>query len=515
MTSVDSARVRRPRRVPPRHRGEKRRAVVASRHMSRAIERRRGCERLFSRRARRPRWRAAASPGRRAASRRPPASRDAKPEKPESSNLPADSTTAFTLNVDGRSLAFHVTAGSLRLKDDAGAPQADVAYVAYQLDGADAATPAGDLRDQRRPGRGLRPGCNLGALGPWRLPMNGSVARLAAGPGRQRRNLARLHRPRLHRPAGDRLQPHRRAGRRGAADASGRSTATSTASTRRHPPLAGRRAAARLAQVHRRRKLRRLSRPASRQGARHRAGRRRRGLVLISPVLDFAALVGGPNDPFTLLTRLPSYAAAYRETNGPVAARRSRRRRALCDRRLSRRTGCAARATPRRSSGWSSASPTLTGHRPADRAPVRRPDRRGRRSCANSSARRARSSPSTTPPIDAYDPFPTASRSRFLDPVAAGFEPAFASAIVDLYERRLGWKVDDRYELLNDAVERDWNWGGKLARARIDHRSAADAGARPEFPRARQPRPDRRADALFRHRTSNSTKSPTTARRAG
>ncbi len=48
------------------------------------------------------------------------ASRDARPEKPESSKLPADSTTAFTLNVDDRSLAFHVTAGSLQLKDEAG-----------------------------------------------------------------------------------------------------------------------------------------------------------------------------------------------------------------------------------------------------------------------------------------------------------------------------------------------------------------------------------------------------------
>ncbi len=100
------------------------------------------------------------------------ASRDAKPEKPESSNLPADSTTAFTLNIDGRSLAFHVTAGSLQLRDEAGTPQADVAYVAYRLDGAD---------PERRPvtfaingGPGAASAwLHLGALGPWRLPMGG------------------------------------------------------------------------------------------------------------------------------------------------------------------------------------------------------------------------------------------------------------------------------------------------------------------------------------------------------
>ena len=100
------------------------------------------------------------------------ATRDAKPARPESSNLPADSTTAFTLNVDGRSLAFHVTAGSLQLRDEAGAPQAVVAYVAYTLDGVD---------PERRPvtfavngGPGAASAwLHLGALGPWRLPMNG------------------------------------------------------------------------------------------------------------------------------------------------------------------------------------------------------------------------------------------------------------------------------------------------------------------------------------------------------
>jgi carboxypeptidase C (cathepsin A) len=100
------------------------------------------------------------------------ASRDAKPERPESSNPPADSTKAFTLNVDGRSLAFHVTAGSFQLKDEAGTPQAVVAYVAYKLDGAD---------PERRPvtfavngGPGAASAwLHLGAFGPWRLPMGG------------------------------------------------------------------------------------------------------------------------------------------------------------------------------------------------------------------------------------------------------------------------------------------------------------------------------------------------------
>jgi carboxypeptidase C (cathepsin A) len=67
--------------------------------------------------------------------------------------------------------------------------------------------------------------------------------------------------------------------------------------------------------------------------------------------------------------------------------------------------------------------------------------------------------------IDAYDPFPAARNSDFHDPVLPGFEPAFTSAIVDLYQRKFGWKVDGRYELLNDAVNHEWRWGGdRLAR---------------------------------------------------
>jgi carboxypeptidase C (cathepsin A) len=34
--------------------------------------------------------------------------------------------------------------------------------------------------------------------------------------------------------------------------------------------------------------------------------------------------------------------------------------------------------------------------------------------------------------------------------------------MVDLYEHRLDWKPDVHYELLSDAVNRSWNWGGGL-----------------------------------------------------
>ena len=59
---------------------------------------------------------------------------------PEQHRLPPDSTTKQTLALPGRTLAFTATAGSIRLFDDKGEPQADIAYTSYTLDGADQAT---------------------------------------------------------------------------------------------------------------------------------------------------------------------------------------------------------------------------------------------------------------------------------------------------------------------------------------------------------------------------------------
>ncbi len=44
-----------------------------------------------------------------------------------------------------------------------------------------------------------------------------------------------------------------------------------------------------------------------------------------------------------------------------------------------------------------------------------------------------------------------------------GFIAPFTSAATDLYNGRLNWKTDDRYELLNSAVSRAWNWGSSLS----------------------------------------------------
>lgn len=83
-------------------------------------------------------------PRRRPARRAPPANTPAKrrstPSAAEQHRLPPDSSTRQTLDLPGRTLSFIATGGSIRLFDEKGEPEADIAYTSYQLDGADRGT---------------------------------------------------------------------------------------------------------------------------------------------------------------------------------------------------------------------------------------------------------------------------------------------------------------------------------------------------------------------------------------
>jgi carboxypeptidase C (cathepsin A) len=388
------------------------------------------------------------------------ASRDARPENPESASLPADSATAFTLNVNGRSLPFHVTAGSLQLKDEAGTPQAAVAYVAYQLDGA---------APERRPvtfvingGPGAASAwLHLGALGPWRLPMAGLSPASAPALVDNAETWLDFTDLVFIDPPGTGysrvVAPGDEARRR---FWSVEGDVDGLAATIRRWLVAERRFASPKFIVGESYGGFRAPRLAEALATDQGVGVA--GLVLISPVLDLAALAAGPDDPFPLLTRLPSYAAAFRRRAGAV----SRAELADVERYASgdyladwlRGPGDAA-AVERMSqtvaelSGVDLQTVRRLAGRVDEDAFLREFERPQGRVVAFYDAT-----------IDAYDPFPAARGGSFHDPVLPGFEPTFASAIVDLYERKLGWKVEGRYELLNDEVNHNWRWGDRLAR---------------------------------------------------
>jgi carboxypeptidase C (cathepsin A) len=99
----------------------------------------------------------------------------------ETRRLPEDSTTKQTITVDGRTLSFTATAGSLRLFNQGGDPQADIAYTAYQLDGTDPRTRPVTFFFNGGPGASSAY-LQLGCAGPWRLPIEGGGAISSASP---------------------------------------------------------------------------------------------------------------------------------------------------------------------------------------------------------------------------------------------------------------------------------------------------------------------------------------------
>jgi carboxypeptidase C (cathepsin A) len=130
---------------------------------------------------------AAASPaGQTPTDRRPtePRARGDTPTAPaaaEAHRLPGDSTTKHTVTVPGRTLAFTATAGSIRLNDGKGEPQADIAYTSYQLDGAEAKSRPVTFVFNGGPGSASA-WLQLGNVGPWRLALNGDAAIPSAPP---------------------------------------------------------------------------------------------------------------------------------------------------------------------------------------------------------------------------------------------------------------------------------------------------------------------------------------------
>ena len=377
----------------------------------------------------------------------------------EARRVPADATTGHTVNVDGRSLSFHATAGSIRLMSEAGEPEADVAFVAYQLDGADSAARPVTFAINGGPGAASA-WLQLGAIGPWRLPMHNLSPSAAPAlvdnqetwlpftdlvfidpPGTgYSRILARGEQgEKIFWSVDGDIDALAVVIRRWLADAkrtdSPKFIAGESYGGFRAPRLA--------------------ERLATHEGVGV------SGLVLISPALDMGALGERPNDPLPFLTRLPSYAAAFRERQGPVKREdlADVERYAVGDYLSDFLRGPRDAAAVERMSARVAA---LTGLEPAT---VRRLGGRIGEAAFEREFDRAQGKVTAAydATIAAYDPEPQAEFSHALDPILPGFEAAFASAMKSLYARQLGWASDDRYEILNETVSRRWDWGRGLS----------------------------------------------------
>src|ERR1700750_1813131 len=89
----------------------------------------------------------------------------------EVARLPADGTTHQVLALPGRELKFTATAGSIRLRDGKDAPLADIAFVAYQMEGGDVATRPVTFVVNGGPGMASA-WLQMGAVGPWRVRLD-------------------------------------------------------------------------------------------------------------------------------------------------------------------------------------------------------------------------------------------------------------------------------------------------------------------------------------------------------
>ncbi|HEV3044642.1 MAG TPA: peptidase S10 [Roseiarcus sp.] len=368
--------------------------------------------------------------------------------------LPAETTSAHALNFAGHSLNFKATVSVIRLTDDKGAPEADVVVTAYQLDGADPRTRPVTFAFNGGPGAGSA-WLQLGAAGPWRLPMGGLA--VSSPPALVDNEETWLDFTDLVfvDPPGTGYS---------------RIVATGDEARKKFWSVPGDIEA--LAVTVRRwlAEHDRVQSPKFILGESYGGFRGPRlaeelatkqgigvnGLVLVSP-----ALALGGNELLSFAIRLPSYAAAFRERKGKVTredladVEQYAKGDYLLDLIRGPNDKAAVARIEQRVSELTGLDPTLVkrlGGRISKDAYLREAGRADGKVAAFYDV--------TT---SAYDPTPTSYFSRWLDPALDGFAAPFSSAATDLYSRRLGWKIDERYEILNEAVEHAWSWGSSLS----------------------------------------------------
>jgi carboxypeptidase C (cathepsin A) len=372
-------------------------------------------------------------------------------------SLPAAATTSHTIELPGRSLRFKAIAGPIRLSDaESLAPMADIATTAFILEGADSAKRPVTFAINGGPGAASA-WLDLGAMGPWRLTLDRASPSPSAPPVTidnadtwlDFTDLVFIDPPGTGYSRilakGDETHRH---------FYSVNGDIEALAVTIRKWLAVNKR----------------LDSPKFIVGESYggfRAPKLARrlqdeegigvaGLLLISPVLDFGWFEGA-NNPLTFAMRLPSQAAVARGLSGPEG------RAALADVE-------AYAAGPyladllrgeRDSQALSRIAEKVASFTDLDPALVRKLG--GRIDMATFAREKDRASAKVTSLYDAraggFDPSPHAAASDYSDPLLDAIKTPLASAMADLTANRLGWTIEARYEILNENVNRAWDWG--------------------------------------------------------
>lgn len=386
------------------------------------------------------------------------ASTPASPGAAEQHRLPPDSTTKQTLVLPGRTLAFTATAGSIRLFDERGEPQADIAYTAYQLDGADPATRPVTFLFNGGPGAASAY-LQLGAAGPWRLAINGDAAIPSASPDLKPNAETWLDFTDLVfiDPVGTGYSRFVATGddvRKKFFSVDG--DVNSIALTiRRWLEKSGRLLSPKFVAGE---SYGGIRGPKIVRNLQVQQGVGVKGLILVSPVLDFREFSGSSLGQY--VASLPSMAAVARETKGAVtrADMADVENYARGDFLLDLVKGEADTAATNR---LADRVAVLTG---IDQAVSRR--LAGRFDVIEFRREFDRKNGKVTGRYDASvmgtDPYPDSSFFHFNDPSGEALVAPLTSAAVDLTTRKLNWRPDGSYQLLNGAVEKSWDFGRGL-----------------------------------------------------
>ena len=100
--------------------------------------------------------------------------------------------------------------------------------------------------------------------------------------------------------------------------------------------------------------------------------------------------------------------------------------------------------------------------------------------------------------VSGLDPDPDSSFYHFGDPSGEPLIAPLTSAAVDLTTRKLNWRPDGSYQLLNGAVEKAWDFGRGLNPAESISAAARNSRARSEAEGAGRARAVRSRHAVFR-----------------
>jgi carboxypeptidase C (cathepsin A) len=366
--------------------------------------------------------------------------------------LPADSTTEHTIELPGRNLAFKATAGSIPLNDaESGSLQAEIAFVSYVL--GDAGRPVTFLFNG---GPGAASAyLDIGAVGPWRVPLDNvsPSATPALVPNAETwldfTDLVFIDPVSTgysHIVAGgDNIRRHLLS-----VDGDAEMLAVVI---RKWIERNGRQGSVKfvVGESYGGFRVPKVARDLVGQGVGV------RGLVMISPVLDFSSFNQRRYNPMAFVTRLPSMAATVMEATAPFDRDALRDVEAyasgdyLHDLMLGERNAEAiARMTPR-----------VAAYTGIDPAEVKKLAARIDTGTFQRELKRARGLVASAydPTITAFDPQPHSAQSRFSDPVLDAIGPPITGAITALYQGPLKWRVDQPYRLLNEEVNSQWNWG--------------------------------------------------------